>query len=396
MSGKLEYPLASSSWDEAELQAIQAIVDGGMFTMGAKVREFEQKFADYVGSKHAVMVNSGSSANLLGIQAMIYAQGANQLRPGDAVIVPAIGWSTTYFPLHQSGLKLIFVDVDPTTFNLDIDQVREAASMSGAKAVFAVNLLGRACPFDELRSICDEFGLLLMEDNCEAFGARYKGKMTGAFGAFGSFSFFFSHHLVTMEGGMIVTDDPELYSNLLCMRAHGWTRELPEESHLHIEAPAFTKKFRFALPGFNLRPVEMSGAIGLAQLKKADEILANRRLNARLFYEVFEDCKFVQLPEFDEGSSWFGYGLVVRGLTETQRDELAGALSDENIESRPILTGNFLNNPAIEYLDYRVVSEMRTANAIDTSGLFFGAHNYPLEAQFRAVRDVIERYCDDI
>ena len=393
MTGKINYPLASSTWDDAELRAINAVIESGMFTMGANVRAFEQEFANYVGAKHAVMVNSGSSANLLGVQAMLYAEGPNKVRPGDAVIVPAIGWSTTYFPLHQSGLNMVFVDVDPKTYNLDIDEVRKAAAMPGVKAILAVNLLGRACPFDELKAICDEHNLVLMEDNCEGFGADYKGRKTGTFGAFGSFSFFFSHHLVTMEGGMVVTDDAELYSNLLCMRAHGWTRELPDDSHLHIDAPAFTKKFRFALPGFNLRPLEMSGAIGLEQLKKADGMIETRRANARAFFETFKDCKYVELPAFDEDCSWFGYGLVVKGLTPVQRDALAGKLAENNIESRPVLTGNFLKNPAIKHLDYKAASDMKHADIIDDSGLFFGAHNHGLENEFKAVRAIIEDFC---
>lgn len=395
MNTGVNYPLASSSWDEAEVRAIQSIVDSGMYTMGAKVREFEREFADWVGVKHAVMVNSGSSANLLGVQALLYAEGANRLRAGDAIIVPAIGWSTTYFPLHQSGLRLVFVDVDPSTYNLDIDQVREAARLPGVKGILAVNLLGRACPFDDLRAICAEHDLILMEDNCEGFGAVYDGRKTGSFGVFGTFSFFFSHHLVTMEGGMVVTNDDALYSNLLCMRAHGWTRELPADSHLHIDEPAFTKKFRFALPGFNLRPLEMSGAIGLEQIKKADRLLEIRRRNARKFYDCFGDCDYVTLPEYDENCSWFGYALVVNGLSAVQRDGLASRLADNNIESRPILTGNFVRNPAIRFLDYEVGSDLAAANLIDDSGLFFGAHNRALDEEFHAVRTVIEEFCRD-
>jgi CDP-6-deoxy-D-xylo-4-hexulose-3-dehydrase len=267
----VKYPLASSNWTEEEYEAINEIVKSGQFTMGKKVRCFERKFAEYLGVKHAVMVNSGSSANLIAFQSLLY-KTKNPLKAGDSVIVPAVGWSTTYFPLHQSGLKLKFVDIDQRTFNIDLEQVERAAEDPNVKAICAVNLLGRSCQFDRLLEIADKNDLVILEDNCEGFGASFNQKKTGTFGLCGTHSFFFSHHLVTMEGGMAVTNDDEIYDIMLCLRAHGWTRELPKNSHLQIKGSEFTKKFRFVLPGYNLRPLEMEAAIGLIQLEKVESM----------------------------------------------------------------------------------------------------------------------------
>ena len=388
---RVDYPLASASWDSEELAAIQSVIDSGFYTMGSRVRQFEKEFADYIGVKYAVMVNSGSSANLIGVQGVLY-HPESPLKPGDAVIVPAVSWSTTYFPLHQAGLEMRFVDIDAKTLNMDIKQVRQAAKQPNVKAIFAVNLLGRSCDFSALQEIAHENGLLLMEDNCEGFGASHKGRKTGSFGIFGSFSFFFSHHLVTMEGGMLTTDDKALYCNALALRAHGWTREQPEGSHLELDEPEFTKKFRFVLPGYNLRPLEMSGAIGSVQLKKADSMIDIRRQNAKRFYELFSSLKDVMLPDYDPDCTWFGYALMINNLSGDERDDLANRLSRAGIETRPILSGNFLNNPVIEMMKYSVHGSLDVAEMVDTSGLFFGAQNHPLDKELILARDIVSDF----
>ncbi len=392
---KVNYPLASASWGGEELEAIDEVVKSGFFTMGKRVKAFEREFADYMGAKHAVMVNSGSSANLVGFQALLFKQN-NPLKRGDKVIVPAVSWSTTYFPFQQCGLKLKFVDVDQRTFNLDLNQVEEAAKDPGVKAICAVNLLGRACDFDRLAAIAQKYELVILEDNCEGFGSSFRGKKAGTFGAVGTHSFFFSHHLVTMEGGMVVTDDEELYHNILCLRAHGWTRELPENSHLNIDTSDFTKKFRFALPGYNVRPLEIEASVGSIQLRKADDFIAVRRRNAELFYDLFSKISRVVLPDFDPGCSWFGYALMIEGISMQEREKLADSLMTSGIETRPVLSGNFLRNPVIKYMDHEVHSTLDVAEAIDDAGLFFGAQNTALDEEMSVAADVVKNFIDTL
>lgn len=212
-----KYPLSDDTWGKEEIIAILEVITSNQFTMGEKVRLFEKAFAEYFGSKYAIMVNSGSSANLVLISALLY---SGKLNKGDEIIVPAVSWSTTYFPLIQNSLKIKFVDIDRETLNIDISKLEKAISKN-TKAIFAVNLLGNPNNFELLFDICQKYNLLLIEDNCEALGAKYNNKYTGTFGIGGTFSFFYSHHICTMEGGIVATDDKELYEYMLSLRAHG-------------------------------------------------------------------------------------------------------------------------------------------------------------------------------
>jgi len=219
-------PLATTTWDGREESAMINVISTGNFTMGEKVRQFEQEFASHVGSKFAIMVNSGSSANLLMIAAMMHIKD-NPLKYGDEIIVPAVSWPTTYYPVHQHRLKLVFVDVDVRTMNFDIEKLEFAIS-DKTRAILCVNLLGNPNDFTRIKRMIGSRNIFLLEDNCESLGALYDKKHAGTFGLMGTYSFFFSHHMSTMEGGMIVTDSEELYHILLCIRSHGWTRHLPD------------------------------------------------------------------------------------------------------------------------------------------------------------------------
>ncbi|HQU09922.1 MAG TPA: DegT/DnrJ/EryC1/StrS family aminotransferase, partial [Opitutales bacterium] len=224
--------MATTSWGQEEYDAMQRVIASGVFTMGVNVQVFERDFANYIGSKHCVMVNSGSSANLLMVAALFYTKNPKlQLKRGNEVIVPAVSWSTTYYPLYQYGLKIKFVDIDLNTLNYDLEQLEKAVTDS-TRMIMAVNLLGNPNDFDRINQIIAGRDILMIEDNCESLGAKFNGKHAGTFGVMGSFSSFFSHHISTMEGGLIVTDDEELYHILLSLRAHGWTRNLPKENHV--------------------------------------------------------------------------------------------------------------------------------------------------------------------
>ena len=280
--------LASSSWDRSEYKAIQEVIDTGMFTMGKKVKEFEKNFASFMGCEYAVMVNSGSSANLLMVASLFYSKRFS-LKRGDEVIVPAVSWSTTYYPLYQYGLKIKFVDIDLETLNFDLTSLRSAITKN-TKAIMAVNLLGNSNDFDAIEDVIGDRDILLLEDNCESMGAKFNDKMTGTFGLMGTFSTFFSHHISTMEGGVIVTNDEEIYHILLSLRAHGWTRDLPAQNFVcgNKSEDKFYESFRFVLPGYNLRPLEISGAIGIQQLLKLPKLLDARRENAKFFkFSIF-------------------------------------------------------------------------------------------------------------
>lgn len=383
-----KYPLASSTWDQRELDAIQSVIDKDNYTMGEKVAEFEKDFAAYTGSKYAVMVNSGSSANLAAVAALFYRK-ENALKRGDEIIVPAVSWSTTYAPLYQYGLKLKFVDVDLLTLNYDLDQLKNAVT-DDTKAIMAVNLLGNPNDFSKIQEIISGRDILLLEDNCESLGATFQGVQCGTFGIMGTYSSFFSHHIATMEGGVVVTDDEELYHILLCLRAHGWTRQLPKQNTLVEKSDdPFEESFRFILPGYNLRPLEMSGAIGVEQMKKLPGFIAQRRKNAELFQTLFKDDSRFYIQKETGMSSWFGFSFIIREDAGIQRKQVIELLSERHIDTRPIVTGDFTKNEVLKYFDYEIFGEMKNAALLDTNGFFVGNHQIDLTEEIQYLHSVL-------
>jgi CDP-6-deoxy-D-xylo-4-hexulose-3-dehydrase len=384
----MRYELASSTWDNLELEAIQKVLVSGRTTMGPEVRHFEEMFAEYFGSNFAVMVNSGSSANLLGVAALTF-HSSRKLPRGSEVIVPAVSWSTTYYPFHQYGLKLCFVDVDPETLCLNTEEVRRAINPN-TSAIMAVNLLGQCAPLPELVEIASEHSIVLLEDNCESMGATIEGKYAGTWGVFGTFSTFFSHHISTMEGGMLITDDEEVRDIVVSLRAHGWTRELPENNFLHNKSgKPWDDHYRFVLPGYNLRPLEISAAIGIEQLKKLPMILEQRRHNLNKFHHQFSSLPNLRLQTGPGDSSSFGFSLILEGPLASKRDSLIEWLEKKNIQSRPIVAGNFTKQPVMEHMDAVISGDLRVSDAVHTNGLFLGNHHYDLSNEIEYARDVI-------
>lgn len=368
----MQYKLSDNTWDENELSAIDRVVKSGFYTMGKEVEVYEKEFAKKMGSKYAVMSNSGSSANLLMIAALCYSK---KLILGDEVIVPAVSWSTTYFPIAQYGLRLKFVDINYNTLNMDLEELKKAIS-DKTKAIMCVNLLGNSNEYNEIRKICEEKEIYLLEDNCESLGGEYLGQKLGTIGLLGTFSTFYSHHLCTMEGGVTVTDSEELYHYMLSIRAHGWTRNLPKTSKIYKKRDdEFYESFNFIMPGYNLRPLEIEAAIGQEQLKKMDDIIKMRRENARYFAKKMEDVReFYNIQEECGKSSWFGFAVILKNKLSGTRGRLIKLLRDNNVEVRPIVTGNFTRNTAISYLDYEVSGKLINADIIHENGFFVGNH----------------------
>lgn len=380
------YPLATSSWDQAEIDSIQSVIKNGMFSMGPKVAECEKNFAAYVNSKYCVMASSGSAANLIMVASLFYRK-ENPLKRGDEVIVPAISWSTTYYPLYQYGLKLKFVDVDLETLNFDLKALEKAISPK-TKLIMAVNLLGNPNDFGQVQKLIQGKNIELIEDNCESMGATFNNKQAGTFGNMGTFSCFFSHHISTMEGGFVVTDDEELYHILLCLRAHGWTRNLPKYNHVTGTKSdnAFEESFKFALPGYNVRPLEMSGAIGIEQIKKLPNFIDVRRQNAEVFVQLFKDDPNLIIQKEIGQSSWFGFSFVIRPESKVNRLALIDHLTQAGVECRPIVTGNFAKNDVLKWFDYEIHGELKNADRVDQYGFFVGNHQVSMVEQIKKLR----------
>ncbi len=388
------YSLASSSWGPEELQAIQRVVDSGMFSMGENVAAFEREFADYFGAKYGVMVNSGSSANLVAVAALCHTK-ERPLQRGDEVIVPAISWATTYHPLQQYGLKLKFIDVDLDTLNIDVEQIEKAIGPR-TRMILAVSILGNPAAVDVMRKICDKHGLIFMEDNCESMDAEIGGRKTGTFGHVNTFSTFFSHHISTMEGGVVLTDDKELFHLMRAIRNHGWTRDIPADTTIYEKKDSdFFEAYRFILPGYNVRPIELSGAIGREQVKKLPQLTAQRRKNMAHFQKLFAgDERFIIQKEHGKSSS-FCFTIIVNPKRSVDRARVFEALKKADIGYRIITGGNFLRHDVIKYFDYEVVGgSTPNADIAHDYGFFVGNAPIDLTPQIDKLREVLDRACN--
>lgn len=351
-------------------------------TMGPKVMNFEREFANAFKFSFGITNNSGSSANLLAIAALSNVVTPNRLQPGDEVIVPALCWSTTVWPLIQHNLVPVIVDIDPLTFNMDPSGIERAISPK-TRAIMPVHVYGNPCDMDAIGSICKKYKLILIEDCCEALGAFYDGTAVGKFGQIGTFSFYFSHHMTTLEGGICVTDDFEIAEMLRILRAHGWVRELRDPERYFKQNPNIDKRFLFVNQGYNLRLTELQAAFGSVQLQKLSKFVDARRTNTAEWLKVLE--RWAQFFSFQQEtpkaqSSCFGFPLVLKPDAPFDVEEITCFLNEASIETRPIICGNIAEQPAMQLYEHRVVGDLRHSSNVMRRGFSFGNHqaiDYP-------------------
>jgi len=384
------WELAADTWGDEERAAINRVMDSGRYTIGPEIAAFEKAFAEYHGKRHAVMVNSGSSANLAAVAALTYKKD-NPLQPGDEVIVPAVSWATTYHPFQQYGMKLRFVDIELETLNIDTSQL-DAALTPKTKAIVAVSILGNPAALDVIRAFADEHGLIMLEDNCESLDAELGGQKTGTFGDIGTFSFFFSHHISTGEGGMLITDDSELDALARGVRAHGWVRDMPDSDSMFPPGEdSFAEAYRFVIPGYNLRPQEINGATGLAQLAKLPAMTVQRRKNLTLFQDAFGDDERFLIQRENGKSSSFCFPMVIKPGCGLERADLFGPLKDAGIGFRMITGGNFPRHDVIKHFEYDIVGTLSNADIAHDRGFFVGNHPFDLSEQISRLRDILNQ-----
>ena len=316
--------LISPSYNEDEvLESIESLLSTYV-TMGEKVYTFENLWVKYVGSKYGTMVNSGSSSNLLALEVLANPMIKNRIKPRDEIITPALTWSTTVFPIIDIHATPVFVDSDPNTLTIDTNQLEKALSEK-TKAIMPVHLLGHPCNMDDILDFAEDNDLFVIEDCCEAHGAEWKGRKVGSFGDISSFSFFFSHHISTIEGGMLLTNN-ETYNNLAkSLRAHGWVRERPDQNKQLEKYPNFDSRFLFVNKGYNLRPTEIQGAFGIHQIGKLEEFLKIREDNVRYWLQELESIQeYIQLPSIDKDirHAWFAFPLKVKQNAPFKRQDI--------------------------------------------------------------------------
>ncbi|MDC1318932.1 aminotransferase class I/II-fold pyridoxal phosphate-dependent enzyme [Candidatus Thioglobus sp.] len=359
-----------------EVMAMLEVMLSTKVTMGPKVLGFEKEIADYFNVSEAVTNNSGSSANLLAISALTNPKTKNRLKEGDEVIVPALSWSTTVWPLIQHKLVPVFVDINPDTLNIDPQAIKEAISEK-TKAIMIVPVYGNPCDMDSILAICDEFNLQLIEDNCESLGAYYDGRLIGSFGRVGTYSTYFSHHITTLEGGICVSNDFELAELMRIIRAHGWVRETKEPQKYYDSYPKIDKKFLFVNLGYNLRLTEVGGAMGSVQLPKLLNFVNNRRNNARILLEGL--TQYSSLLSFQKETpkglhSWFGFPIVINPNLQFDAKELRQYLESNGIETRPIIAGNIAKQPAVTMYPHRISGDLKNSSHVMSNGLAVACH----------------------
>ncbi|ARJ65938.1 hypothetical protein WV31_09860 [Magnetospirillum sp. ME-1] len=391
--------LSEPTYGEDEIAEVMESLRSTRVTMGAKCLAFEQAFAAYSGARHAIFVNSGSSANLLAWFAIANVlfqppPGKRAWRPGAEVIVPAVTWSTTLWPIVQAGGVPVLVDCCPKTLQMRPEAV-EAAIGPDTVALCPVHALGNACYMPALTELCDRHGLIMMEDTCEALGTRHGGTLAGRFGLMGTYSFFFSHHITTIEGGMVVTDDDALADLLRCLRAHGWTRDLADKARWGTGSGGLAERFTFVNTGFNLRPSEINGAFGLHQLRKLEGFNAERRRATLALIEGLAPliaAGDISVMEVTPGAdpAFFGFPLLCRD--PAARDALAAHLDAAGIEIRPIICGNMARQPAMAHVRHRIAGSLDGADRIMACGLYFGMHPGYGEDDIAFVVDAVRRY----
>ncbi len=361
-------------------------------TMGKRVAELERVFANLVGVPEGVSCNSGSSANLLAVGALANPQTKDGLRPGDEVIVPALSWSTTIWPLVQHGLTPVIVDIDPATLNMDPNEVERAVSAK-TRAIMPVHVYGNPCDMDALEDICARHGLMMIEDVCEAMGGEYKGRPLGQFGRISSFSFYFSHHITTFEGGMCMTADDEIADTLRILRSHGWIREAKNKQRYTEQFPEIDARFLFVNVGYNLRLTEVQAAVGLEQVPKLEEFLGQRRATAAHWKKLFaSQGDFMQTQSETPGGThaWFGFPVTVRPEAPYSCHDVRRHFDAAGIETRPIICGNIALQPGLQDYPHRTVGDLASATNVMRNSFSIGNHQAITAENITWVRDQIE------
>ena len=376
---RLIYPLTESVLEKADLNAAIKVINSKKITMGEKTKKIENYFNKKIVKINSLMVNSGSSANLLIFQCLINPM-VKKLKPGDEVLVPAICWSTSLWPIIQSGLKVKFVDIDIETLNISLLDLEKKVSRK-TKALMLVHALGNCADMTKLTDICKKNNIILIEDTCEALGSTFKNKPLGTFGEFSSFSFYYSHHITSGEGGMVCTKNSKYFEIIKSLRSHGWSRDLTKSKKIANKYKNIDKNWIFINSGFNLRPTDINAAIGIQQLKRIKKILSIRKYNfIKIKNELIKNKKFNKQFSIIENQkhsniAWFGIPFILNSKDKKYKLSVMDKLNKKGVMTRPIISGNFANQPSIKLYKIKTGTKLDNADLIDKSAFFLGLHN---------------------
>jgi len=392
--GKTKISIASPTYGFAEVnEALDSLLSTWV-TMGKKVKKFENSFGRYIGSKYSVMVNSGSSANLLALSILTNPKFSKRIEAGSEVLTPAVTWATTLFPIVNVNLVPSIIDVGLEDFNLDVDKLRKSITKK-TKAIMPVHLLGNPANMKEIIDIAKEYDLFVIEDSCEAHGAEFNNKKIGSFGDISTFSFFLSHHISTIEGGMLLTKNEEIFELAKSMRIFGSIRDQKNKKQIAKKNPELDPRFLFDSLGYNIRPTEIQGAFGIHQIKKLEKFIKIRTSNANFWNKKlakFSNYLLLHSQRSNTRHAWFGYPITVRSPAPFSRDQLVNFLEKKNIETRPIMAGDITKQPAINLVKKKINRPLNNSKIIHSNSFFIGVHQGIGKIQRDYVVSVFEEF----
>ena len=346
-----KYPLLENGFNQQDLQKGINVLKSGFITMNKHTEIFEKEFAKKLKTKFALMVNSGSSANLLATFAACNPLRKNKFKRGDEALIPVLCWSTSLWPLVQAGLKPKFVDINPKTLNVDADDLISKITKK-TKVIMLINVLGISADLDKIKNYAKKNNIIIIEDNCEALGAKYNNRFLGTFGDFGTFSFFYSHQITSGEGGMIVCNNREDYEILLALRSHGWSRSKHSYAKNAKKYPDLDSRYIFINSGFNVRPTDVQAAMGLNQFKRLNNFKKNRSLNKKKIIKKIQGDKrwnnqfsFINFSK-KINPSYMNLPILVNKKYKKNKKKFLKFIEKKGLETRPIISGSFVNQPA--------------------------------------------------
>ncbi len=371
---KFFYPLVDNPYRKKDIYKAMEVLKSYKITSGIKTINFQNSFKKKLKLNNALMVNSGSSANLLALQCLINPYRKKRLKRGDEILIPSLCWSTSLWPIIQSGLKPKFVDIEKTTLNIDLEDLKSKITKK-TKGILIVHVLGNSTNMNELMKIKKKHNLYLIEDTCESLGTKFENKYLGSFGEFSSFSFYTSHQISSGEGGMICCKNQEDFEILKALRAHGWSRGLKNEQKIAKQNKHLDKKFIFYNSGFNLRSTDIAASIGLSQFKDLDKFIKIRNLNRKKIINEFNKSKVrdkITIIKENDGikASWFGIPIVLS--KKINKKLFIKKIEKKGVETRPIISGNFLKQPSVKKYKLNTYSKMKNADYINNYGFFIG------------------------
>jgi len=381
---KYFYPLLHNGFSSNDVESGIKVLKSKFITMGKHTLDFEKAFAKKMKAKYAVMVNSGSSANLLSVFASKNPLRKNRFNDKDEALLPVLCWPTSLWPLVQAGLKPKFLDINSKTLNVDAKHLISKINKN-TKLIMLINVLGTSTEIKKIIEIARKRKIIVIEDNCESLGSTYDKKYLGTFGDFGTFSFFYSHQITSGEGGMIVCNNKEDYEILVSLRSHGWSRG-PFYERIKKQNPSLDPRYIFFNSGFNLRPTDIQAAIGHSQFKRLDKFIINRKFNkSKIIEKLVADIRwndqfsFVEIPK-NINPSYMVFPIMVNKRFKNKKKLFIKILEKFGIETRPVISGSFVNQPATKL--YNLNNEkikFKEAQKVEDLGFVIGLHTKKLD-----------------